>query len=264
MSEYERSLKDVDTFIFDLDYTVWHWNRLIPNVKDTIEDLRSKGKDIYYVTNNALLTRKGFADKLTDLGLKTDRDHVMSAGWVAARTLEQAGVESVYAIGEQALSDELERRDIQTSKNANNVLVGYDRNFNFWKMARAAELVRSGANFYTCGMSRTFQTGTRTLPGSQSITESIRVAAKADEPEVLGKPSKHMADAIKQEFPVGPGETVMIGDDVRADVALGNRIGVKTGLVLGGETEKEELQDVAGLQVPDYVFQQFERILMKV
>jgi len=264
MSNYERSLKDVDTFIFDLDYTVWHWNRLIPNVKDTIQDLRSKGKDIYYVTNNSLLRRQGFAEKLTEMGLKTDEDHVMSSSYVAAKVLQEAGVSSVYAIGEQALSDELEARDIQTSKNANNVLVGYDRNFNFWKMSRAAELVRSGANFYTCGLSRTWKTGTRTLPGSKSITASISIAAGEAEPDVLGKPSKHMGDVLRQEFPIEPGNTVLIGDDVRADVSLGNRMGITTGLVLGGETEKQELQEVAGLQVPDYVFQQFERILMKV
>jgi HAD superfamily hydrolase (TIGR01450 family) len=264
MPSYDRSLKDIKNFIFDLDGTVWHWNQLAPGVKSTIRDLKAKGKNVYYVTNNSLLTRAGLASKLTGLGLKTDEEDVVSSPYVAARTFVEKDIDEVYAIGEQGLSDELENEHITTSETANNVIVGYDRNFTFWKMAKAAELIREGAGFWSTGSANVFHTENRDLPGEKSLTESIRIAARSQGVKQLGKPSEHMIETVRDQFPIVPEKTIMIGDSLDTDVLMGNKMGIRTGLVLGGQAEREDLQDVSGLQVPDYVFEKFERILLKV
>ena len=42
--------KKVDTFILDLDATIWYWTRLIPGARKVIYRLKDLGKKIFYVT----------------------------------------------------------------------------------------------------------------------------------------------------------------------------------------------------------------------
>jgi len=144
MTEQENDdLEQVSNFIFDLDNTVWYWNRLAPGVKETIRKLKARDKRIFYATNNSLLTRQGFADKLTNLGLNTEPDHIVSSSYVAARVFAANNIQHVHAVGEQGLVEQLEQEHVNIRENADHVVIGFDRNFTFWKMAKAAELVQS-------------------------------------------------------------------------------------------------------------------------
>ncbi len=259
--ERKENLKDVKNFIFDLDGTIWHWNKLVPDVQRTIRRLKSKGKNIFYVTNNSILTRKEFAEKLTNLGLRTKTENVISSSYVAAQVFSKKNIDEVYTIGEKGLIDELEKEHISKSKDADHVLVGMDRNFSYWKMAKAAEAIRYGAKLWTTAYGENFRAGDRVLPGTASLVESIKIAAGVEESESIGKPSKYMINIIKDEFPVYKGRTAFIGDNIHTDVVTGNKMGIKTGLVLGGTSSKDDLANVEGVEVPNFVFKEFKRIL---
>lgn len=260
----EQNLKDVKNFIFDLDSTVWHWNRLIPGVKQTIRRLEAKGKDIYYVTNNSILTRKEFAEKLSDLGLKTKEDNVICSSYVAAQVFADKNIDSVYAIGEKGLLDELGREHITKSDDADHVIVGVDRNFSYWKMAKAAEAIRYGAKLWTTAYGENFRAGDRILPGTGALLESVKKSADVEDAEIIGKPSDHMVKIIRDEFPILTNRTVLIGDHLQTDIVTGNKLGIKTGLVLGGTSKKEDLSGIESIERPNFVFKDFKRILRKV
>ena len=260
----QNDLKDVKNFILDLDGTVWHWNKLIPGVKETIRRLEAKGKNVYYLTNNSILTRKEFAEKLSNMGLKTSTDEVLCSSYATAQTFARNNIGEVYAIGEQGLIDELEREHIKKSKDADHVVVGLDRNFSYWKMADAADMIRDGAKFWSTALGENFRAGDRMLPGTGALVEAVKKAADTDDVEIVGKPSDHMVKIIKDEFPIYPERTVLIGDHIHSDIVTGNKLGIKTGLVLGGTSRKEELREVEGLEVPNFVFKDFKRILRKV
>ncbi|MCJ7450807.1 MAG: HAD-IIA family hydrolase [Candidatus Nanohaloarchaeota archaeon QJJ-9] len=264
MPKYKRDLKEIDNFVFDLDWTVWHWNKLAPGVKDTIRELKSKGKNIYYITNNSLLSRKGFADKLSNLGINTEKEDVVCSPHVAAEVFADNDISKAYVIGEEPLINVLESEDIKTSKNAEHVLIGADRNFNYWKLAKAAELVRDGSKLWTLGAGTNFKAGDRVLPGDMPIINAVKTAAKVDSHEMLGKPSEYMKKIVEDEFSLRPGKTIVIGDHIETDIAFGNKLGAKTGLVLGGESSRSDLKDIDEKNAPDFVFKKFERILMKV
>ncbi len=260
----EEDLKDVKHFIFDLDGTVWHWNRLIPGVKQTIRRLEAKGKNIYFLTNNSILTRKEFAEKLSDLGLKTEVDNVLCTSYATAQVFADRNIDEAYVIGEKGLLDELGREHITKSEDADHVIVGVDRNFSYWKMAKAAEAIRYGAKLWTTAYGENFRAGDRMLPGTGAILESVKRAAETEEAELVGKPSDHMVKIIKDEFPIFRERTALIGDHIHTDVVTGNKMGIKTGLVLGGTSKKEDLRDIENIEKPNFVFKDFKRILKKV
>lgn len=264
MASEEKTLKNVKNFVFDLDHTIWYWSELVPGVKRTIRRLKAKNKRVFYATNNSLLTREELANKLTDLGLKTQPDRIVSSPYVAAKTFVQKGVEEVYAVGESGLVDELEAEHIKTSKDADHVVVGMDRNFSFWKAAQAADLVRQGADLWTVGQGATFRAGDRHLPGTRALLNTIITASDAEEVRNIGKPSRFFFKRVKEEFPIMPGNAVFIGDSLQTDIVLGNKLGLQTGLVLTGHSSEDDLRDVEGLEVPDFVFRRFDRITRKL
>ncbi len=261
---YERTLKDVDNFVFDLDGTVWEWNRLKPGVKETIEDLEERGKEIYYLTNNSILPREAYAEKLSDLGLPTSPGRVLPVSYIAARALDQQDVRKAYTIAEEGFRDELAKRSVAHSEDARHVVVAVDRNFSYWKAAKAAELVRDGAQLWCTSVDAYWWGGDRYLPGAYSLAQMVKLAAGEDSMKVLGKPSEHARKTMKSEWKLMPGNTVVIGDNMKSDIVLGNRMGYMTGLVLGGTSEEEDLNDAGPHEKPTLVFREFERILMKV
>ncbi|MDY6768963.1 MAG: HAD-IIA family hydrolase [Candidatus Nanohaloarchaea archaeon] len=261
---YERTLEDVDNFVFDLDGTVWEWNRLKPGVKETIEDLRGRGKDIYFFTNNAIMQREAYAEKLADLGIDTSPGRVLSVSYIAARVFDGEDVRSVYTVAEEGFRDELKKQGIKHSEDASHVAVAVDRNFSYWKAAKAAELVRNGATFWCTSVDPYWWAGDRYLPGAYALAETVKLAADTDTMKVLGKPSEHARKTMKAEWKLMPGNTIVIGDNMKSDIVLGNRMGYKTGLVLGGVSDEEDLNDAGPHEKPNLVFRDFERILMKV
>ncbi len=264
MPEEKESFEHVKNFIFDLDSTVWCWSKLLPGVKETIQELKAKGKNIYFATNNSFLTRQGFAGKLEKLGINTSADRIVSSAYSAAQTLSRKGINRAYVIGEKGLKEELRDKNIKLVEEAEHVVAAMDRNFNFWKLAQAAELIREGAKFWGAGDGVNFETEEKTLPGDKPIIESIRISGLQDNYERFGKPSKHMAKTITEEFGLDSWNTALLGDNAKTDIEMGNRMKLKTGLVLGGETKREEIKHLPEEQKPDLVFTKFKRILRKI
>jgi ribonucleotide monophosphatase NagD (HAD superfamily) len=73
-----------------------------------------------------------------------------------------------------------------------------------------------------------------------------------------------MCRVLEESFPIRPGRTLLVGDSITSDVVTGNKLGLDTGLVLGGTSSRDELQDASGLEVPDLVFREFDRLLRKL
>ncbi|MFB6265963.1 MAG: HAD-IIA family hydrolase, partial [Candidatus Nanohaloarchaea archaeon] len=257
-------LKDVENFVFDLDGTVWEWNQLRHGVEETIEDLRERGKDIYFLTNNSLMGREAYAEKLSKLGIDTSPGRVLPVSYIAAEVFDEEDVRRVYTVAEEGFRDELKKRGIEHSEEASHVAVAVDRNFSYWKAAKAAELVRKGAEFWCTSVDPYWWAGDRYLPGAYSLAETIKLAADTESVRILGKPSEHARRIVKSEWKLMPGNTIVIGDNMKSDMVLGNRMGYMTGLVLGGVSTEEDLNDAGPHEKPNIVFREFERIMMKL
>jgi 4-nitrophenyl phosphatase len=263
---YERDLKDIDNFVFDLDGTVWEWNRLKDGVKKTIEKLEKNDKTIKFFTNNAVLRRDQYAEKLRDLGINAEAADVLSASYIAGKVFDQEDIRDVFVIGEEGLRDELRANDVAHTEDADDVLIAVDRNFSYWKAATAADILRDGGNLWTTSVDNYWWAGDRQLPGTGSLTAAVKLAAgAADDPTIIGKPSDHAMDVLRDEWSLMPDNTIMVGDNLQSDIVFGNKLGYMTGLVLGGTSAPADLDEIDdGFEKPNVVFREFKRIIMKL
>ncbi|NWY54013.1 PLPP phosphatase, partial [Chionis minor] len=123
------------------------------------------------------------------------------------------------------------------------VLVGYDDQFTFAKLAQACGYLRDPQ----CLLVATdpdpwhpLSDGQRT-PGTGSLTAAVETAS-GRKALVVGKPNTYMFDCIVERFGVDPSRTLMVGDRLETDILFGKNCGLSTILTLTGVSRLEEAQ----------------------
>jgi HAD superfamily hydrolase (TIGR01457 family) len=244
------------TYLIDLDGVVYRGNELLPGAKEFISWLEKKRKKYLFLTNNSFATAAQILAKLKRLGITSDDAHLLTAGQAAvqniARRLPQ-GV--VYVVGEQPLKDlvtsyGLTAANIDASE-AEAVLVGLDRDFDYAVMTCAMNAVRSGALFVTINRDPVLPIAGGFIPGCGALAAAIEVASGVT-PEVVGKPEPMLLQEAMHTLGSQPGDTVMVGDGLQVDILAGQNAGTHTLLVLSGSSSKEQLEKSA--IKPDHVY----------
>ncbi|MFA6665052.1 MAG: HAD-IIA family hydrolase [Armatimonadota bacterium] len=239
----------VRTFVFDLDGVVYRGNDPIPSAVATIKTLGQLGHQVYFFTNNATKSRTSFVEKLRNMNVITDEDHVMTSAYAAALYLNEqdAGGKTAYAVGEYGLKQELSHIgmtlvDDPIGKKVDYVVAGLDRGFTYDKLNKAQQAILSGAKFIATNTDSTLPLEAGALaPGGGSIVAAIQTAAGV-EPTVIGKPAMPAIQELLKIAKAAPKETVMVGDRLETDILVGNRAGTITVFVLTGISTKEEME----------------------
>lgn len=233
------------TFIFDLDGTIWNWKTLFPGVRKTIENLKSKGKQVLFVTNNSLLPQRGLIKKLKNFGIDLKKNELINSSFVIAEYLRNKNAK-VFAIG-KGIRDELKKANVKiTERSPNYLVVGQDLNFNFQKLTKAYDTLERGAKFLTAARGQIYYIGDKPYPATGVLVKAIEHMSNR-RALLLGKPSIYMLTMVNMFVCSPMKKTVLFGDELDSDILLGKRAGYYTVLVRTG-IDKE-----AGRIKPDLI-----------
>eukprot|EP00624_Nannochloropsis_granulata_P002445 evm.model.NODE_22250_length_37452_cov_20.338779.7 len=102
-------LDKYDTFVFDCDGVLWRGAELLPGSARTLALLRTRGKRVFFVTNNSSKSRAEYVNKFTKLKIPVNISEIIPSSWAAAEYLrvERPDVKKAFVIGCQGLVDEL-------------------------------------------------------------------------------------------------------------------------------------------------------------
>ena len=246
----------VDGLILDLDGVVWVGAGALPGSVEAIARLRSYGIRLVFMTNDPRGSRAGYAARLSTLGIPADENEVVTAGRTLAAVLRErdgAGAR-VFAIGALALKEELAGAGLEVlggeaGRDAEIVAVGGHDEFDYHELRIAIQAVRRGARLYAAGRDATFPMPDGPWPGTGSIVAAVEVGGGASAITV-GKPEPEIF-AVARSLLAGCRRIAIVGDNLDADIAGGNRAGLTTILVLTGTSKRD---DLAGPSVvPDIV-----------
>lgn len=127
-----RALSEAyDTALLDLDGVVYAGGNAIAHAVDSLATARAGGMRLAYVTNNALRTPDAVAEHLTELGIPTGADDVITSAQAVARLIsEQVPAGSrVLVIGGEGLRVALRERGLEPVDSADDepvaVVQGY-------------------------------------------------------------------------------------------------------------------------------------------
>lgn len=243
---------DFSVYVFDLDGVMYLGETAIPHAAEAVVRLQDAGKPVFFLTNNSGRTRADYQDKLATVnGLKVPETAIFTSAYATALYLKQRGAEgrSAFVIGEPGLAQELEQSgglravtaaDSVDPQTIDYVVVGIDRKFTYDKLRFAhAAIMRGHAQFLATNRDATFPQEDGEIPGGGSLVAALATAT-GREPVTVGKPETHAYEAILQAAGVTAPESVMIGDRLDTDIAVGRAAGAHTVLVLTGVTSPEK------------------------
>ncbi|MGB8862438.1 MAG: HAD-IIA family hydrolase [Ilumatobacteraceae bacterium] len=226
----------------DLDGVVWLAHQPIPGSVDAIARLRAAGHRVLFVTNNSAARLEAQEAALESIGIPAAGDVLTSA--LAAALLLQPG-ERALVCGGDGVVQALERRGVETclDGDADAVVVGFHRTFDFDGLTRAARAVRRGARLIGTNDDATYPTPDGPIPGGGSILAAVQTAC-GQSAEVAGKPYEPMARLVIAEVgEVAARAAVMVGDRPSTDGLFARTLGCGYAHVWSGVTPRGVIVD---------------------
>ncbi|PSP82113.1 HAD family hydrolase [Halobacteriales archaeon QS_1_68_17] len=240
--------------VVDLDGTVYRGDSPIPGAVEGIETLRAAGIDPVYVSNNPAESPEAYAATLGEMGVPVEASRILSAGVITTKFLvENHRTDDLFVIGSGGLRTQLRRAGLGVTADpaSCDVLVAsWDPEFGYGDMVDALR-ADDGTSFYGTDPDRTVPREDGLMPGSGAIINAVAGVLEREPDRILGKPSGTAVEAVLEVLGVDPGECLVVGDRLDTDLAMGERAGMTTVLVLTGVTDRARLERADFS--PDYV-----------
>jgi NagD protein len=236
--------------LVDIDGVILRDDAALPGAKELVAWLLASGRPFLFLTNYPSQTPADLAGRLAGSGIEVPARHFFTSAMATAEFLDkQAGDKRrAFVIGEGALVHELYKIGFTISENeADFVVLGETRHYNFDMIQRGASLVRRGARFVATNPDVAGPAG---RPSCGSFAAPIeRMTGKI--PFYVGKPNPFMMRAGLGQLGAHSAEACMVGDNLETDIIAGVQSGMETILVLSGVSEARDLERFAFR--PDHV-----------
>jgi len=241
--------------VLDLDGTIYRGSELLPGAQEMIDQFRERGLDLLFLSNNPTKTRAAYVDRLARMGIEITESEVLSAGTVTTQYLvDHHAHDDVFLVGSEGLEEQLVAADLSltTDPDETDILVAsWDNEFDYGDMRDALWALDDGTAFVGSDPDRTVPAGDdRMTPGSGAIIGAVEGTTGRKADVVLGKPSEQAIRMTRDALGVPLSECVLVGDRLNTDIAMGERAGMTTVLVLTGVSDRA---DAAADVTPDHV-----------
>ena len=220
--------------VCDLDGVVWRGEESVPGAAEGVAALRRAGLRVGFVTNNSSPTIAETVSRLARAGVAAGPDDVLSSAQASAALLaaDLGRGARVLACAGPGVREALASRGLTAvdAGPAVAVVVGWHRDFDFERLATAADAVRDGARFVATNLDATYPVPGGLLPGAGALVAAVATASGVT-PEVAGKPSPGMAALVRDRFGA---DGVVVGDRPTTDGGLARALGWPFALVRSG------------------------------
>ena len=255
--------------IFDLDGVVYRGDEAVVGASELVGWLHASGITVRFATNNSMVERAGYVDRLAALGIATTAEEIVTSSSATVEHLRRHApdVRRVLAIGADGMHAELVAAGLETDmardiaqdlpgapleRSYDAVVVGLDPEFEYRRMAVAMSAVAAGARLIATNADARYPTPAGFVPGAGSMVAALATATGVT-PEVIGKPEPAMFRAILEETGIPAAETVVVGDNPASDIVGARRAGCAAILVLTGVATADVARGLSGDRAPNAV-----------
>ncbi len=261
MDENLQRLKNTETFLLDLDGTVYLSDTLLPGALDFLNHLRETGLRFVFITNNSSRTADEYIVRLSSLGIPCAADEIYTSldatlAWLAG----QPG-RTVYPLGTPAFVEKVRAAGYEITPDSPDwVLLGFDTTLTYEKIRTAARALLSGSGFVATHPDVVCPTADGPIPDTGSFIRMFE-AATGKTPVICGKPYPSMVAGALSKLSTSPERAAIIGDRLYTDMAMGRAAGILSVLVLSGETRESDVPKAPPDHHPDLVFDNLAAVL---
>jgi arabinose operon protein AraL len=225
-------------FIFDLDGTIYRGEKLIPNADKTVNHLRASGKKALFISNKTTGSVEDYHNFLISKGVTIEADEIINSTVVIKNYLSDNYTDKkFFAIGERLFIKEIESAGLLFSSDPSDIgilIVTLDRTLNYEKLEIAARALENGAKFFAANIDDTCPVDDGEVLDAGSTISALEKRTHKKLELHFGKPSRFMFEEIKKRINVDLKRTLLIGDRLETDIAMGNNFGIDSALVSTG------------------------------
>jgi phospholysine phosphohistidine inorganic pyrophosphate phosphatase len=245
--------------LFDMDGVLYNSDMAIPGAAETVGWLRENRIPLLFVTNTSSRDRVALAQKLRGFGIEATVDEILTPASATADWLRQnreTGPVALFVrpaaqrefLGLPCLEDEA----ADTSAVSHVIIGDLGSHWDYKTLNRAFRLLYHNphAKLVALGMTRYWLASDGISLDVAPFVAALQNAT-GREPLVFGKPAAHFFHAATARMGFAPGEVLMVGDDVEADVLGAQLAGLRGALVRTGKFRPADLE--GRLTMPDVV-----------
>jgi HAD superfamily hydrolase (TIGR01458 family) len=228
-------------FLIDLDGTVIEGGKLIPGAAEALMTLVRKEIPYRIVTNTTSKPRSAILTKMNALGLELQPEQVITAPIIARDYLRRHGITRCFPLLKPSLLEDLTAIEfVESSPQA--VLVGdIGDDLSYHALNRAFRFLLEGAAFITLARNRYFRGTDGLCLDVGSIVAALEYATQR-EAVLIGKPARDFFLLACESMSVRSEATVVIGDDLEADVGGAKAAGCTGVLVQTGKFRPDQIE----------------------
>jgi len=257
----KKNLSDVKLFLMDMDGTVYVGDDKIAGAFEALEEIKRRGRKVLFLTNNSSKTAENYVEKLSRMGYPATEKDIFSSGEATIRFLlrERAG-KKVLLLANAAVTEQFRKAGVPLAEeNADLVLVCFDTELDYRKLTIACNHLFEGKEYIVSHPDFVCPANPYPIPDVGSFMALIRAVTGREPDLIVGKPYELMARYVAEDYGLRPEEIAMCGDRLYTDIKFATNNGMKSILVLTGETTREDL--AASDAEPDLVLETFADVL---
>lgn len=254
------TLSDVRHVFFDMDGTIYHGGVLFPTTIPFLNFLKARGIGYTFLSNNSSYGHAEYVKRLANFGIAATDDQFYISTDYAIDYFRRFHPElkRLHTLGMPCMDRMLEAAGFVVDReDPQAVVVGFDRELTYENLCRTAWHLRRGVRGFATHPDVFCPTDKPTcLVDCGAVTACLEAAA-AVKLTVLGKPDPGMLREAAARKGVAVERTLMIGDRLATDIALGVNAGALTCRINGpgadltpapGVVPDFELRDLGALQ----------------
>ena len=208
-----------------------------------------------FMTNNSSKSVDKYIEKLAGMGICATKEDFVTSVHVTIEYLKKKSYKKIYAFGTEAFKSQLREAGLPITDKLEDgidcLCMAFDTELTFRKLEDACILLGRGIDYVATNTDWVCPTEYGFVPDCGSISKILCEATRRM-PEFMGKPKPDMAYLAMKLTGFNKNETAVVGDRIYTDIACGVNSGIKTALVLSGETSLEDLEKSP--IKPDFVF----------
>ncbi len=245
-----------DASLFDLDGVIYLGPYAIEGIPEALEELRSRGTRLGFVTNNAARTPAAVAEHLVDLGIAADASDVVNSTMATLRMLgdDLAPGTRILAVGTDALREQLGAAGFTLVDSLDDepaaVVQGYSPTIAWQSLEDAALAVQRGAAWYATNPDLTRPSDRGIVPGLGSQIAVVRACVDVD-PQIAGKPFRPLLDETVLRMDAQ--HPIFVGDRTDTDILGANTVGMDSLFVFTGAHGKRDLATAGPASRPTWI-----------
>ncbi len=256
-------IREKKLFIMDMDGTIYLSDNVIEGAVEFVDRVRSAGAKVVFFTNNASKNPDLYIEKLTRMGFSAKREDIITSGDVTIDfLLKNRKGKKVYLVGTPALHDAFCKAGIVPvceKEEADIVVSSFDTTLTYAKLENACTLIRKGAEFFSTHEDINCPTSDGFIPDSAAICALITLSTGVS-PRYFGKPQLETVEYIESYTGISRKDSVIVGDRLYTDIAIGKKHGITAAFVLSGEGTMEDVEKLPDNMKPDIIFNSVDDI----